>query len=316
MFLRDLGRFLLRPFQKDRGLRAEGAPGFPGKLRAAVHRALHPGAKWSAGIIVVGGLLLALVFGWELTETALGYAAYLLSAYALVLLVLSLVPLARLLREKALRLPPVRMYLQQEVLRARIALCGGVCVNLVYAAYRGALGIAYGSVWFGATAAYYLVLSGIRLYVAWGGFRGLTPRQEARRYTATGALMLLLSLAMAGMIVQMVLQNEGYSYPGTVIYASAAYTFYSLVLAAVNLGRRHRLGLLLSAAKIVNFAAALMSLLALQTAMLAQFGGPGEEAFRRAQNAMLGGFVTLATVGMAAAMIVRGRRQLRRSGRS
>ena len=44
--------------------------------------------------------------------------------------------------------------------------------------------------------------------------------------------------------------------------------------------------------------------------------GPGEEAFRRAQNAMLGGFVTLATVGMAAAMIVRGRRQLRRSGSS
>ena len=65
-----------------------------------------------------------------------------------------------------------------------------------------------------------------------------------------------------------------------------------------------------------------MSLLALQTAMLAQFGGPGEEAFRRAQNAMLGGFVTLATVGMAVAMIVRGLRslrglrQLRRSGRS
>ena len=97
MFFKDLSRFLLRPFQKDRG------------LRAFVHRALHPGAKWSAGIIVVGGLLLALVFGWELTETALGYAAYLLSAYALVLLVLSLVPLARLLREKALRLPPVRI---------------------------------------------------------------------------------------------------------------------------------------------------------------------------------------------------------------
>ena len=88
------------------------------------------------------------------------------------------------------------------------------------------------------------------------------------------------------------------------------------MLAAVNLGRRHRLGLLLSAAKIVNFAAALMSLLALQTAMLAQFGGPGEEAFRRAHNARLGGFVTLATAGMAVAMIVRGRRQLRRSGRS
>ena len=60
MLFRDLGRFLLRPFQKDRG------------LRAFVHRALHPGAKCSAGIIVVGGLLLALVFGWGLTETALG----------------------------------------------------------------------------------------------------------------------------------------------------------------------------------------------------------------------------------------------------
>ena len=35
-----------------------------------------------------------------------------------------------------------RMALQE----AGIALYGGVCVNLVYAAYRGALGIAYGSV--------------------------------------------------------------------------------------------------------------------------------------------------------------------------
>lgn len=219
MSFKDIGRFLLHPFKKDRSLSFAVAPGFPGKLRmlavraaqglrAVVHRALYPGAKWSAGIIVVGGLLLALTFGLELTETALGYAAYLFSSYALVLLILSLVPLARAFREKALQFPPVRAYLQQEVLRARIALYGGVCINLVYAAYRGALGIAYGSAWFGATAAYYLVLSGIRLYVAWSDFRGLSPRQEARRYTATGALMLLLSLAMAGMIVQMVLQNE------------------------------------------------------------------------------------------------------------
>ena len=52
------------------------------------------------------------------------------------------------------------------------------------------------------------------------------------------------------------------------------------------------------------------------------FADRGEEAFRRAQNAMLGGFVTLAAAGMAVAMIVRGwrslrgLRQLRRSGRS
>lgn len=96
---------------------------------------------------------------------------------------------------------------------------------------------------------------------------------------------------MGGMIVQMVLASSGYSYPGYVIYLSAMYTFYTLAMSVVNLVKFRKLGSpILSAAKILNFIAALMSILGLQTAMIAQFSA--EDAhFRQLMNAITGGFV-------------------------
>ena len=77
---------------------------------------------------------------------------------------------------------------------------------------------------------------------------------------------------MGGMILQMVMNNSELSYPGHVIYLTAMYTFYTMAMSVVNLVRYRRLGSpVLSAAKVLNFVSALMSVLCLQTAMIAQF---------------------------------------------
>ena len=96
---------------------------------------------------------------------------------------------------------------------------------------------------------------------------------------------------VGGMIALMVRANASFSYPGTIIYASALYTFYTMALAIVNLVKYRRLGSpILSAATVQNLVSAMMSILGLQTAMISQFD-PGNEAFRKTMNTMTGSVV-------------------------
>ena len=63
----------------------------------------------------------------------------------------------------------------------------------------------------------------------------------------------------------------------------------------------------MSAAKVLNFVAALMSLLGLQTAMISQFSTEGED-FRRRMNAITGGGVWIAVILAAVTMLLHSRK--------
>ena len=68
----------------------------------------------------------------------------------------------------------------------------------------------------------------------------------------------------------------------------------------------------IEAAKVINFTAALVSMLSLETAMLAQFGGAEEVMFRRIMTGATGGVVCAAVLGAAIFMIVQATKQLKR----
>ena len=123
---------------------------------------------------------------------------------------------------------------------------------------------------------------------------------------------MVLNLALTGMVILVVTKNHTYHYPGTMIYAMGAYAFYSMITAVVNVVkfRKHN-SPALSAAKAVNLASALVSMLALETAMLSQFGSADSPVFRRAMTSATGGFVCLAVLGMAVYMLVRSTRKLK-----
>ena len=113
---------------------------------------------------------------------------------------------------------------------------------------------------------------------------------------------------MGGMIILMILTDSGFSYPEYVTYLSALYTFYTVIMSVVDLVRFRRIGdPVLSAAKALNFVAALMSVLGLQTAMIAQFSQNGDD-FRRMMNAITGSFVWLTVIMTAVYMLVRCKR--------
>ena len=248
----------------------------------------------------------------------LAYAVYVLSAYALVISItggpgiitgfaqwIKAHPLTR----KMLRIPLVKRFAEDVRFRTSVSLYQGLLVNLLYIALKLTSGIYYRSWWFITLAAYYALLAVMRFLLLWR-WGGIGPELELRRYRLCGAVLLIMNAALAGMVILMVSQNHGYVYPGMLIYAMALYSFYTVILAAINVIRFRTHGSpVLSAAKAINLAAALVSILALETAMIAQFGG-GDD-YRRMMTAATGGGVCVIVLGMAVFMIVRSTKHIK-----
>ena len=266
-----------------------------------LRRLLFPGGGWAAlaAFAAVASLWTVFSNGWE--DAPAARAAYAFSAYALVVAICRAVPAARRAKTAVYGLPPVRRWRADAALRALVSLRAGLCVNLCFAACKLYAGIRFRSPWFGAAAVYYTVLSTMRFAVL-RGVRNAPPAGPSaapvrqmrglRVYRRCGVLMFALNLAMTAIAAQMVWQNRAYRYPGTLIYASAAYTFYCFGSAAASAVKAHRMhDPVHAAAKMLGLAGALMSVLTLQTAMLAQFGG--DAAMRRTMNAVTGACVCL-----------------------
>ena len=238
------------------------------------------------------------------------YMIYCMSAYCLTIWILPLPRLFRKVKETMMRRLTGTVfggkYIGDLAFRGSVSIYQGMMVNFFYVVFRILVGIRYASVWFLTIAIYYLLLGIMRLSLALS-YRNRNMKSELRCYRRTAWLLFLLNIPMGGMIVLMVLTDSGYSYPGYVIYLSALYTFYTIILAVVNLVTFRKLGSpILSAAKVLSFVAALMSLLGLQTAMISQFSTEGE-AFRRRMNAITGGAVWFSVILIAVYTLLRSR---------
>lgn len=285
-------------------------------LTTILKRLLHP-PRWVA-LTVTPPVFAALawVFLTGRNNSTPAYLIYGMSAYCLTVWVLALPRLVK--GGKAALTHRIRQtvfgnrYLDDRAFRGMVSLWVGMIVNFLYVVFRVAVGVRYASVWLISMAVYYLVLGALRLSLILG-YRHKDRARELRCYRRTAWLLFLLNIPMGGMILLMVLTDSGYSYPGLVIYLSAAYTFYAVITSVIQLVRFRRLGSpILSASRVLHLIAALMSVLGLQTAMIAEFGGKGE-GFRRMMNALTGGAVWLSVILIAVLMLYRSRK-LREEG--
>ena len=109
---------------------------------------------------------------------------------------------------------------------------------------------------------------------------------------------------MVGMIYLTVRTNSGFPYPGYIIYVSAIYTFYTFGVSVYNMVKQRKSkSTIISASKIINFVSAVMSVLALQNAMIASFSN-NDESFRRLMNTITGGRVYAIVIATAIMMLV------------
>ena len=121
-------------------------------------------------------------------------------------------------------------------------------------------------------------------------------------------MLFVINAALAGITILAVKKNAGFTYPGYLIYVMAMYAFYSVITAVINLVKYRKYGSpVMSAAKVINMSAALVSMFSLETAMLAQFGGKDTENFRFIMTSLTGAGVSLIVLGMALFMIIHSR---------
>lgn len=259
-------------------------------------------------------------------EGPLAYVAYGLSAYAMAVAAIGVIRAVRAVREgigghplmKKVRAHPIGgRYLSDAAFRAEVSLYPSLCVNLFYAAFKLISGIVYGSVWLITLAVYYILLAVMRFLVlttARSRDKGASLADEYRRYRLCGILLVPMNLALSGMVLFLVRQEGGYDYPGMLIYVMAMYAFYAVITAAINIVKFRRHGSpALSAAKAINLTAALVSMLALETAMLSQFGGEDDALFRQVMLSVSGGVICAFVFGMAVCMIVHATRQIKQA---
>lgn len=258
----------------------------------------------------------------ENVDPVIAYASYLLSAYAVVITSTGITSMVGLVRRgiekhplvrKALRIPLVSRYLREDLFRAEAALYQGFLINLLYAGIKMFTGIFYRSVWFITLAVYYILLALMRAALL--HYVRKTRRNKAsewHRYRLCGMMLMVMNVALSGMIILVVHQNSGFEYPGVFIYMMAMYAFYAAIMAVWNVIKFRKYGSpILSAAKAINLTAALVSMLALETAMLTQFGAADDPKFRQVMTALTGAGISAIILGMAIFMIVRSTKQLK-----
>lgn len=188
-------------------------------------------------------------------------------------------------------------------------------INISYAVFQGVFAILSHSIWFGALATYYISISLIR-----GGIIYVTHRKsknkenftlvnQLKSYRNCGIYLVLLNFSLTGALVQLVLSNQTFKYAGLMIYCMATYTFYKLTMSVYNLfkAKKHN-DYTIQSIRNLSFADSLVSILALQTALLYEFA-PNQNV--DLPNALTGGAVSIAIIVIGLYMAISGNKKLK-----
>ncbi len=281
------------------------------QLSQYASKIIRPPVIFKLILTAVSAVLLGFTFAHGIEHTVIAYVSYVVSAYTLTVIIAGMPVVFRKGRYILASNRYSSRIINDLELRTRLSLYFGLFINMVYAMFKLSTGIMYRSSWFISIAAYYFILGIIKFLLLLGvrtsskaAENDRKKRSELRYCRSTGLLLLALDLAMAAITVNMILRDKRYQYPGMVIYVSAGYTLYRLIASTINVIKYRKISNpLMSAAKALDFATALMAIFALQTAMLTKFGGAG--IYVAVFNSLTGGIVCFSVLLIAVYVIIK-----------
>lgn len=263
-----------------------------------------------------------------LLDSIINYVVYALSAISLGYLVYAIIITAPKIKRGIVSKLNQRNFtnklINQFGFRTVVFAIVSFTLSAAYVAFNGVLGIINRSVWYGSLAAYYLILAVMRgiVIVFYRGknklvLKGKDFKAEAFKiYRLCGIGLIVLPIALSFAILNMVLGKNSFEHYGYTIYVAALYAFYKIIMAIYNAVKAKKSeDATVSALRNINLADALVSILALQTAMFKQFGG--ESSFQGYMNAATGTIVCVLTLAIGIIMIVWSNKKLKenRDGR-
>lgn len=202
-----------------------------------------------------------------------------------------------------------RLLLRNFGFRTIIFAIGSFLMSLLFSGFNAYMGIVNRSIWYGALAAFYIALAFLRGGVLFYHKSRLNKKTEndefvkAKVYRNSGIITLILNIALSSAIAQMIFSDAHFTYVGLTIFAYAAYAFYKITISIIALVKAHKqTDLTVRAIRNINLVDALVSILALQTALLTMFseGDINISLF----NTFTGIAVSFLSIGIGIYMIV------------
>ena len=171
------------------------------------------------------------------------------------------------------------------------------------------------SMWFAILAGYYATLA-IMLFLLLRYLQkndlGKNMMGEWKRARLCSYILLSINFALSGAVLMILYQNKSFEYNGILIYAMAAYTFYITIRSIINVIKyRNNPSPILKIRKVINLSAALVSMLALETAMFAQFGADMLPEHKWIFVALTGAGVSIIVVTLSFSMILRSSKKIK-----
>lgn len=246
-------------------------------------------------------------------------AAYVLSAYTLSIWCVRVPSLVRRWRRFRQENRYIRRWAEDVQLRMRVTLTASLVWNSAYGALQLGLGLYHRAAWFYSLAAYYFSLALMRFFLTRQLLRRAPEQKHAREvraYRLCGWILLAMNLALSGVMLYRIHDNRLVRHHEITTIAMAAYTFTSLTMAIINVKKYHRYhSPVISASKAISLAAACVSMLSLESTMLATFGGSEMPAQTQLLFlALSGAAVSLCIAAMAVTMIIRANRTIKQNG--
>lgn len=286
------------------------------RLKKIIKAILFPPVAILILLVPLAATLLIYAFLWAGQDSVFSYVSYALSAYALTVLCVRMPAIIGFCKTLKRENRWINSLTTDAYLRAKLSLYGSLAVNLAYAVFQLGLGFYHGSFWFHSLALYYFLLSVMRFFLLRDvrtASLGTELRAEYKRYRFCGIVLLVMNLALAAMVFFITYFNRGFTHHFITTIALAAYTFTAMTVAIVNVVRyRKYQSPLLSASKAISLAAAAVSMLTLETAMLNAFGEANTESFRRIMTTATGAAVCAFVLAMAIYMIVHATKELKK----
>ena len=250
------------------------------------------------------------------TESPIAIVSYVVAAYTLTVWCVKIPHLIRFFKNFKNENKYVRIWHDDARLRLSITLYGSLIWNALYGIFQLWLGFYHHTFWFYSIGAYYICLAVMRLFLV-KHIRRYAPAEkmvdELKKYRTCGVVFLFMNLALALIIFFMIYWNRTFEHHMITAIAMAAYTFTALTTAIVNVIKYRKYNSpVISASKAISFAAALVSMLTLESTMLTAFGqGTMTELERNLMLGATGGVISLLIVSMAIYMITVGTKKLK-----
>lgn len=207
-----------------------------------------------------------------------------------------------------------RHFVESYRLRTFVYAAFFLIINFGYSGINIILGIITGNAWYITMGGYYLALSFARFLILTSVRKVYKKKndieiEKLKIYRNSGIVLLFLNILITAAVIQMSLANNPFKYTRIILTANIIYTFVKMGLAIYNLIKAKRYkDPSVQALRNINLTSALVSLVSLQSAVIAF------SSIKVGENYMMinitSGLICLILLSICLSMIINGTRKL------